>query len=192
MRTSVLRCGEETIQVKRGAVKNLYLRVKPPDGHIEVTAPQRVSDGMILDFVTSKGSWISHARSRLSASISAGSQGGSPTSWSDEDLALARQSMQRQLSALLDHWVPVVGRAPSAISLRLMTSRWGSCTPATCRIRLNLELARLDPRFLEYVLVHELTHLYVHGHGPEFRRRMDLYLPGWKALRKELNTHVIV
>lgn len=68
-----------------------------------------------------------------------------------------------------------------------MTSRWGSCTPKTGRIRLNLQLGLMDPQFLEYVLVHELTHLWESGHGRAFRERMSLVLPNWKELRRELN-----
>lgn len=110
--------------------------------------------------------------------------------WSDERIAHARAVLNGRLPELLKRWVPVVGRAPSGIQLRKMKTRWGSCTPSTGRIRLNLELAFLPDRLLEYVLVHELTHLWEHGHGEGFRRRMDRYLPEWRRLRRELNRTV--
>lgn len=188
---SQIRWKAESIQVNHGRVKNLYLRVKPPDGRIEITAPLRMPDHVILEFVDSRESWIRKTRNRLSAAMSSVPPEGRPE-WDEAAVDRAKSSINARLPELLQWWVPVVGREPSSISLRLMTSRWGSCTPATRRIRLNVELARLDPRFLEYVLVHELTHLYVHGHGPEFQRRMDRYLPQWRMLRKELNTHLIV
>ena len=68
----------------------------------------------------------------------------------------------------------------------------GSCTPKTGRIRLNLQLGLMDPRFLEYVLVHEMTHLWENGHGEGFQRRMSAYLPQWRQLRRELNRHVVL
>ena len=70
-----------------------------------------------------------------------------------------------------------------------MTTRWGSCTPRTGRIRLNLQLGLLPPQYLEYVLVHEMTHLWASGHGAEFKRRMTQYLPDWRRLRRELNRY---
>jgi len=73
---------------------------------------------------------------------------------------------------LLAKWGPIVGRTPTHITLRLMSSRWGSCTPKTGRIRLNLQLGLMAPRFLEYVLVHEMTHLWENGHGEGFQRRI--------------------
>ncbi|MCT6901476.1 MAG: M48 family metallopeptidase, partial [Bifidobacterium sp.] len=54
----------------------------------------------------------------------------------------------------------------------------------------NTDLAWLDPDLLEYVLVHELTHLYEHGHGPGFRARMDRYMPDWTERRHRLNRYL--
>ena len=47
-------------------------------------------------------------------------------------------------------------------------SRWGSCTPATEVIRLSNRLASYPGWVLDYVIVHELAHLLVPGHGPAF------------------------
>ena len=47
-------------------------------------------------------------------------------------------------------------------------TRWGSCTSADGRIRVSDRLASVPPFVLDYVIVHELAHLLVNGHGPEF------------------------
>ncbi|HEU4676510.1 MAG TPA: M48 family metallopeptidase [Motilibacteraceae bacterium] len=47
-------------------------------------------------------------------------------------------------------------------------SRWGSCTPADASIRLSRRLQGMPPWVVDYVLVHELAHLLVPGHGPDF------------------------
>lgn len=49
----------------------------------------------------------------------------------------------------------------------------------------------MDPKYLEYVLVHEMVHLWEHGHGAGFQARMTDALPNWKELRRELNTCTI-
>ena len=112
--------------------------------------------------------------------------------WNDAAKERAVQAINAQLPALLAKWTPIIGRKPTHITLRIMTSRWGSCTPKTGRIRLNLQLGLMDPRFLEYVLVHEMTHLWENGHGEGFQRRMSAYLPQWRQLRRELNRHVVL
>lgn len=47
-------------------------------------------------------------------------------------------------------------------------ARWGSCTPSDGSIRLSTRLQGLPTWVIDYVLVHELTHLLVNDHGPEF------------------------
>lgn len=47
-------------------------------------------------------------------------------------------------------------------------SRWGSCTPSTRTIRISSVLATYPSWVLDYVIVHELCHLNVPGHGPAF------------------------
>ena len=125
--------------------------------------------------------------------LSDGNPGGPLTFvWNDENKAQARHNIDARLPALLAIWGPIIGREPTHITLRIMTSRWGSCTPRTGRIRLNLQLGLMNPKFLEYVLVHEMTHLWENGHGAGFQRRMDAYLPQWRQLRRDINRHVVL
>lgn len=56
-------------------------------------------------------------------------------------------------------------------SVRWVTNqntRWGSCTPAEGSIRLSHRLQGMPEYVVDYVLVHELAHLLVPGHGPRF------------------------
>lgn len=46
--------------------------------------------------------------------------------------------------------------------------RWGSCTPADRSIRISSRLAGYPAWVVDYVIVHELAHLTVAGHGPSF------------------------
>lgn len=77
-----------------------------------------------------------------------------------------------------------VGKSASRVSLRLMRSRWGSCTPATGAIRLNVTLAWYPPECLDLVLAHELTHLWVAGHGAAFYQRLESAYPGWREAER--------
>jgi predicted metal-dependent hydrolase len=71
--------------------------------------------------------------------------------------------------------------------LRDMSSRWGSCQPKAKRIRLNLKLVKYPPECLEYVLIHELTHLIIPNHSAEFWDAVAVHCPDWKQIRKTLN-----
>ena len=54
-------------------------------------------------------------------------------------------------------------------------SRWGSCTPTEGSIRLSSRLQGMPAWVVDYVLVHELAHLLVPGHGPDFWREVEAY-----------------
>lgn len=53
--------------------------------------------------------------------------------------------------------------------------RWGSCTPTDRTIRLSTRVRGMPPYVIDYVLVHELAHLFVPGHGPHFWQLVARY-----------------
>ncbi|MEO1751318.1 YgjP-like metallopeptidase domain-containing protein [Thiofaba sp. EF100] len=90
------------------------------------------------------------------------------------------------------------GLNPSAVSVRWARSRWGSCSHQG-RISLNARLLWLSPQEVDYVLLHELTHLEHFDHSPAFwqaleerclgarqwdrrLRKASACLPGWLPL----------
>lgn len=69
------------------------------------------------------------------------------------------------------------GRARPA-SVRWVTNqntRWGSCTPAEGSIRLSHRLRGMPEYVVDYVLLHELAHLLVPGHGSRFWALLEAY-----------------
>jgi predicted metal-dependent hydrolase len=54
-------------------------------------------------------------------------------------------------------------------------SRWGSCTPGDGTIRLSSRLQGMPPWVVDYVLLHELAHLAVPGHGAAFWKLLEAY-----------------
>jgi predicted metal-dependent hydrolase len=191
---SELTLAGKPILLARKPIKNMYLKVRPPDGHVEITAPMRMPLATIEEFVAARGVWIERTQQSVVNKYSRQRQslGGPVSNFSKESQKAAKTILGEQLEVLLPRCAQIVGKSPTAVSLRYMKTRWGSCTPASGRIRLNLQLAYMPEKFLEYVLIHELTHLRVGGHGVRFQRYMDEYLPNWRLLRKEMNKFVIV
>lgn len=74
---------------------------------------------------------------------------------------------------------------PSAIQLREMPSRWGSCTPKG-KIILNPELIMAPKRCIEYVIIHELCHLLHPHHNQAFFELQTLLLPDWEKWKQRL------
>jgi hypothetical protein len=89
---------------------------------------------------------------------------------------------------LIAKWEPTLGVTVERVFVQKMKTRWGSCNPACKSIRLNTELAKKPVGCLEYIVVHEMTHLFVRHHDDRFRGLMDEYLPNWSLLRQTLNS----
>ncbi|GAB3487476.1 hypothetical protein GCM10027440_33190 [Nocardiopsis coralliicola] len=69
---------------------------------------------------------------------------------------------------LADRYLDGLPRPESVRWVDNQTTRWGSCTPDTGAIRLSRRLSGMPSWVVDYVLVHELVHLLVPHHGPEF------------------------
>ncbi|OQX14460.1 MAG: hypothetical protein BWK76_14675 [Desulfobulbaceae bacterium A2] len=97
------------------------------------------------------------------------------------------EQLRQASEPLVRRWEKIMGVRATRVAVRRMTSRWGSCTPATGAIRLNVALIRWPPEYLEYVVVHELVHLLEASHNDRFWSLMDQYLPQWRVLRQQLH-----
>ena len=72
------------------------------------------------------------------------------------------------------------------LRIRKMTSRWGVCNIRTHIITLNLELMKRDISYLDYVIIHEMTHL-IHGdHSSRFWKVVEENMPDFKKYREEM------
>ncbi|WP_082455727.1 M48 family metallopeptidase [Hymenobacter sp. AT01-02] len=98
-----------------------------------------------------------------------------------------RQRLREQLPALLEKWQPIVGVQANAWAIKQMKTRWGTCNIQARRIWLNLELIKRPLPCLEYVVVHELTHLHERYHNAHFWGLMDRFMPDWRQHKAELN-----
>ncbi|SOB75607.1 hypothetical protein SAMN04488490_1225 [Marinobacter sp. LV10R510-11A] len=98
-----------------------------------------------------------------------------------------RDEMRARVTALIEHWQPVVGVQASFWGIKKMKTKWGSCNTSTSRIWLNLELAKKPPECLEYILVHELAHLLERHHNERFKAHLDRLMPDWRERRDLLN-----
>lgn len=75
------------------------------------------------------------------------------------------------------------------ITIRPMKTRWGSYSYRTRRITLNLNLIKALPACLDYVIVHELCHIKVRHHGPDFWRMVSRYRPDYLLERSQLKQY---
>lgn len=85
----------------------------------------------------------------------------------------------------LEHFAPRLGVRYRSLKLSSATTRWGSAS-ANGSLRLNWRLVHLELELIDYVVVHELSHLRQMNHGPEFWRVVASVMPDYEPRRQRL------
>ena len=176
MKTGVNTIDGVPVVVVRRKARRVAIRVKP-GGEVVLTVPYwraTLADG--ASFLASKWDWVLRMRER------AMSRPAMP-----EPAPLEIAALQTLLGELHPRWAAMLGEPGVAWKLRRMKTRWGVCNYAKRRVTYAAMLAGQSRECVEYVVVHELTHLKAHGHGAEFMSLMDARLPDWRERRRRLN-----
>lgn len=98
-----------------------------------------------------------------------------------------RENLKSIIPEYIIKWEKVMGVKVNDFGIKLMKTRWGTCNVRDKRIWINLELAKKNPRCIEYVVVHEMVHLLERSHNDIFKGYMSKFLPNWKSIKDELN-----
>jgi predicted metal-dependent hydrolase len=98
-----------------------------------------------------------------------------------------RTQLKAAVPVLIAKWQPLMGVNVERFFVQRMKTKWGSCNPSTAGIRVNTDLARKPRECLEYIIVHEMTHLLEPTHNSRFIALMDLFMPNWQSYREALN-----
>jgi predicted metal-dependent hydrolase len=122
----------------------------------------------------------------------------------DELLIHLAAADRRSTAAVLEAWLKpraraaierdirrhgtALGVAPAAISIRDQRTRWGSASREG-RLAFSWRLILAPPEALETVVIHELAHLRVFGHGPRFWEVVATRRPDHKVWRRWLREH---
>ena len=179
------------VEVNRKKIKNMYLYVKPPEGAVTVSAPMRMPRQNIERFVRETRSWIEKRQERYRKQYgtegmdSAGSRNGSSPQIRPLD-EKDRVFLREQIAELLPKWEERTGLHCSCWQIRDMKTRWGTCNTRTGKLWFALMLARQPRECVEYVVLHELAHLYEPSHNARFKAFLDLHMPEWREIRKQM------
>ena len=97
------------------------------------------------------------------------------------------ENAQKVFVNTIQKWLEILDESIEKLSIKPMKSRWGSCNYVKRYINLNTELIKRTQFEIEYVILHELTHLKYPNHGKGFYRYIENYMPNYKMAEKMLN-----
>jgi predicted metal-dependent hydrolase len=107
-------------------------------------------------------------------------------------LIASEKALKKEAETLLPQRVKELGTRHGyifeAISVKKLTSRWGSCSSSGV-VTLSYYLMQLPWQLIDYVILHELVHTKHMNHSPKFWAQLDKLAPGVKELQKQIRTH---
>lgn len=196
-----------TLPIEKSSRKTMAVLVYS-DGKIRIKAPKKVDDTKIREFLKLKQSWIKKALdktnqvTKLSQYYWLNNQQLEPIVQTD----LKNQLLEKGdkvleplvLFFLKKHLSRLKLKPEIHLKYKIYKSKWGSINynkpyfsiksyPKKALIKLNLKLAVVDPKLIEYVVAHEICHLLVPNHSKKFWKNLETILPDFKFRKKALN-----
>ena len=98
-----------------------------------------------------------------------------------------RSKLKEIIPSIITKWESVLKVEVNHFGIKKMKTKWGTCNIESQRIWLNLELAKKPIICLEYIIIHEMTHLLERNHNTRFVALMNQFMPNWKEVKEELN-----
>ncbi len=100
-------------------------------------------------------------------------------------IAWYRSRAKTQLRERTERWADRMHLHPNGVLVRDPQRRWGSCDPAGT-LRFSWRVVQATPRLIEYVIAHELTHLWHTHHTAAFWAALGRIMPDYEARRADL------
>lgn len=216
------------IDVQKKNIKNMHLQVKPPDGHVVISAPNSVDDKAIEAYARAQLGFIKRSIAKFKEQPRASKRqyvtGETMYIWGkpyylvfsadnqknsfeiqNQNVILSmsskstvkqrdafvreeyRKLLKAEIEKKLPKWEQQTGLKCDSWQTKYMVTKWGACNTDKKKLWFNLQLAQKPPRCLDYIILHELTHLITRKHDATFIANMDRFMPNWREIRKELN-----
>jgi len=107
--------------------------------------------------------------------------------WRDK----ANQVFQNEIDFLYNKIFKKYDIDKPTLTIKKMKTLWGSCTKAKNKITLNEYLLKADIRCIQYVVLHELTHMLYSYHNTDFYNFLTIQMPDWKERKNQLDKEVV-
>lgn len=100
----------------------------------------------------------------------------------DEMIALAKEVLPKKVS----YFASIMKVAPKSVKITDAKTRWGSCSGKNA-LCFSWRLMLRPEKAIDYVVIHELSHILHHNHSKEFWQTVEYYMPDYREAKALLN-----
>lgn len=90
-----------------------------------------------------------------------------------------------KIEPLIKKWSKIMELKAKEVNFKTSKIKWASCS-ASNKIMFNIEVVKLSKHLIEYVVIHELSHIRYKNHSKEFWILISKYLPKYKQLDNKI------
>lgn len=157
--------------------KSISLCIK--NGSLLVRAPYKTKKERIESVIASHEDWITkHIQKQKERNKKY-------EDLTEEKIAFLRKEAKRILPIKTSYYANIMGLKYGRITITSAKTRFGSCSSKD-NISFSYRLMLYPDAAIDYVVVHELAHLYEMNHSPRFYKIVEAVLPDYKERKKLL------
>ena len=171
-------------ELKRSNRKSISVEISR-EAKIIVRAPLKMKKSDIDAFLNSKSEWIDKHLASVKENISS-----APRKLTEEEKKELKKNAKKVIEKRTQYYAQIMRLDYRTISIRLQKTRFGSCSTKN-NLNFNALIALMPQEILDYVIVHELSHLKEMNHSPAFWHEVEKVIPDYKTKRKWLKTNGI-
>ena len=153
-----------------------------PDNRVLVKAPYGTPESMVQEFLITKKSWVTNQIEKQNREAQKAKELGL---LSDDEIKQIKKKARKVLPERVEYWAEKIGVSYGRISIRLQSSRWGSCAQ-NGNLNFNCLLVLMPPEILDSVVVHELCHRKFMNHSKDFYAEINRVFPDYERCNKWL------
>ncbi len=152
------------------------------DGSFVVTTPKNIDQGVVEKFIVEKSHWVLDRLSFFKNSKKIFFPKSTKTEYTKHKHT-AKQIVQQKIEKLN----LIYNFKFNRVSIKNQKTRWGSCS-SKGNLNFNYKIALIPENIAEYIVAHELCHLYEFNHSPKFWSLVAKTIPDYLSLKKKLKS----
>jgi predicted metal-dependent hydrolase len=151
------------------------------DGLVEVKCPKHTSKAIIENIIAKKKDWIEKAQKRLSER----KENDYKTTITESERLKFVEKANSVIPQRVEYYSKIMQVIPAKVKISSAKSYWGSCSGKNV-ISFSWRIIMASDKTIDYVVVHELSHIKQHNHSKKFWAEVEKIIPKYKDCKKEL------